>query len=66
MTEESLDSTLSFSKQWSAWNLQLEINEKIYKAIADLDFHSNTVINGQKKPQTVKFIDFDNMKTMIS
>lgn len=39
----------------------LEINEKIYDAIIDLNFTVDQDIygNGQKKPQTVKCIDFD-------
>jgi len=39
----------------------LEINEKINKAIVDLEFTVTQVVDGQKKPQTVRFIDFDNI-----
>lgn len=61
MTEESLNSAVKFLV--SSENLGtslLEINEKVYKAIVDLDFTVTQVINGQKKPQTVKFIDFND------
>jgi type I restriction enzyme, R subunit len=41
----------------------LEVNEKIYNAMVNLDFTVEQDIygNGQKKPQTVKFIDWDNI-----
>lgn len=41
----------------------LEINEKIYEAIVDLNFTVDQDIygNGQKKPQTVKFIDWEDV-----
>lgn len=41
----------------------LEVNEKIYNALVNLDFTVDQDIycNGQKKPQTVKFIDWDNV-----
>lgn len=40
----------------------LEINEKIYEAIVDLNFTVDQDIygNGQRKPQTVKFIDWED------
>ncbi|MDS0526192.1 type I restriction endonuclease subunit R [Clostridium sp. SHJSY1] len=42
----------------------LEINEKIYNALVNLDFTVEQDIygNGQKKPQTVKFIDWDKFE----
>ncbi|MTK10940.1 MAG: type I restriction endonuclease subunit R [Clostridiaceae bacterium] len=41
----------------------LEINEKLYDAIVDLNYTVDQDIygNGQKKPQTVHFIDWDNI-----
>ena len=41
----------------------LEINEKLYDAIVDLNYTVEQDIfgNGQKKPQTVHFIDWDNV-----
>ena len=41
----------------------LEVNEKIYNALVNLDFTVDQDIygNGQKKQQTVKFIDWDNV-----
>jgi type I restriction enzyme, R subunit len=41
----------------------LEINEKLYDAIVDLNYTVDQDIygNGQKKPQTVHFIDWDNV-----
>ena len=40
----------------------LEINEKLYDAVVDLSYTVDQDIygNGQKKPQTVQFIDWDN------
>ncbi|MGH4119837.1 type I restriction endonuclease subunit R [Clostridium sp.] len=40
----------------------LEVNEKIYDALVSLEFTVDQDIygNGKKKPQTVKFIDWDN------
>lgn len=40
----------------------LEVNEKIYDALVNLEFTVEQDIygNGQKKPQTVKFIDWEN------
>ena len=41
----------------------LEINEKLYDAIVDLNYTVDQDVygNGQKKPQTVHFIDWDNV-----
>lgn len=41
----------------------LEINEKLYESIVDLKYTVDQDIygNGQKKPQTVHFIDWDNI-----
>ncbi|MBM7614806.1 type I restriction endonuclease subunit R [Alkaliphilus hydrothermalis] len=41
----------------------LEINEKLYEAIVDLKYTVDQDIygNGQKKPQTVHFIDWENV-----
>lgn len=62
MTQESLESAVKFLINSEALGTSLlEINEIIYKAIVDLDFTVTQVINGQKKPRTVKFIDFDNI-----
>lgn len=62
MSEESLSSTIKFLVNSESFGTSLlEINEKIYKAIVDLDFTVPQVIDGQKKPQTVRFIDFDNI-----
>ena len=38
----------------------LEINEKIYEYIVNLNFTVNEIINGNKETKTVKFIDFEN------
>jgi type I restriction enzyme R subunit len=62
MTQESLESSVKFLiNSESLGTSLLEINEIIYKAIVDLDFTVTQVIEGQKKPRTVKFIDFDNI-----
>ena len=63
MTEDSLDSAVKFFVNSEVLGTSLlEINEKIYKAIVDFDFTVTQVVNGQKKPQTVRFIDFDEVK----
>jgi type I restriction enzyme R subunit len=63
MTEESLEASVKFLvNSESLGTSLLEINEKIYKAIVDLDFTVTQVVSGQKKPQTVRFIDFDDIK----
>lgn len=62
MTEESLSSAIKFFVNSEALGTSLlEINEKIYKGIVDLDFTVTQLIDGQKKPRTVRFIDFENI-----
>ncbi len=39
----------------------LDINETIYKAIVDLEFTVQQVVDGHKKNHTVKFIDFEDV-----
>ena len=49
MSEESLSSTIKFLVNSESFGTSLlEINEKIYKAIVDLDFTVPQVIDGQK------------------
>ncbi|MEI7885591.1 MAG: type I restriction endonuclease subunit R [Clostridia bacterium] len=63
MTEASLEAAVKFLVNGEVLGTSLlEINEKIYKAIVDLDFTITQVVGGQKKPQTVKFIDFANVQ----
>lgn len=40
----------------------LEINQKIYDYIVNLEFTIEQVIDGKKETKTVKFIDFDNIE----
>ncbi|MDY0236424.1 MAG: type I restriction endonuclease subunit R [Gudongella sp.] len=62
INDESLGTALKFLvNSESLGTSLLEINERIYKAIVDLDFTVSQSIDGQKKPQTVRFIDFDNI-----
>lgn len=61
MNDESLNSAVKFLVNSEVLGSSLlEINERIYKAIVDLDFTVTQVVDGHKKPQTVKFIDFDS------
>lgn len=62
--EGNLNKTLRFlSRPENLGTSLLEINEKLYDAIADLNYTVDQDIygNGQKKPQTVHFIDWDNV-----
>ncbi|MDD4503961.1 MAG: HsdR family type I site-specific deoxyribonuclease, partial [Clostridiaceae bacterium] len=62
MNEESLDTTVKFLlNSESLGTSLLEINEKLHKAIVDLEFTVQQVVSGKKKKQTVKFIDFDDV-----
>lgn len=62
MNDESLNTTVKFLlNSQSLGTSLLEINEKLYKAIVDLEFTVQQVVNGQKKNQTVRFIDFDDV-----
>ncbi|MEG1254832.1 type I restriction endonuclease subunit R [Clostridium sp.] len=63
MDEGNLDRTVRYiSRADSLGTSLLEINEKLYDAIVDLNYTVEQDIygNGQKKHQTVKFIDFDD------
>lgn len=63
MDEESLNAAVKFLiNSESLGTSLLDINEKIYKAIVDLEFTVKQVVNGQKKKQTVRFIDFEDVK----
>jgi len=63
MNEVSLESAVKFLiNSESLGTSLLAINEKIYKAIVDLNFTVTQTIGGQKKPRTVKFIEFDPEK----
>ena len=64
MNEENLDGTVRYIN--TANNLGtglLEINEKLYDDFVNLTFTVNQDIygDGQKKPQTVNFIDWENV-----
>lgn len=60
MNDVSLESAVKFLvNSESLGTSLLEINEKIYKAIVDLNFTVTQTIDGQKKPRTVKFIEFE-------
>lgn len=62
MNEESIDAAAKFlTNSESLGTSLMEINEKIYKAIVDLGFTVQQTMNGQKKKQTVRFIDFENI-----
>lgn len=63
MNDVSLETSIRFLvNSESLGTSLLDINEKVYKAIIDLSFTVVQTIDGQKKPQTVKFIDFDNLE----
>ena len=64
MNEENLNGTIKYIN--TANNLGtglLEINEKVYDALVNLTFTVKQDIfgNGQKKPQTVNFIDWEDV-----
>lgn len=64
MDEENINKTIRFlSRPENLGTSLLEINEKLYDAIVDLNYTVDQDIygNGQKKPQTVHFIDWDNV-----
>lgn len=62
INDVSLNTTIKFLlNSESLGTSLLEINEKIYKAIVDLEFTVQQVVDGQKKKQTVRFIDFDDV-----
>lgn len=62
MNEASLNTTVRFLLNSEALGASLlEINEKIYKAIVDLEFTVQQAVDGQKKNQTVRFIDFEDV-----
>lgn len=64
MDEGNINKTIKFlSRLENLGTSLLEINEKIYDAIVDLNYTVDQDIygNGQKKPQTVHFIDWDNV-----
>ncbi|WP_349398533.1 type I restriction endonuclease, partial [Clostridium perfringens] len=63
MNEENLDRAIRYiSRADNLGSGLLEINEKIYDALVDLNFtvEQDLFGNGQKKPQTVHFIDWDD------
>ena len=64
MDEGNLHKTIRFlSRPENLGTSLLEINERLYDAIVDLNYTVEQDIygNGQKKPQTVHFIDWDNV-----
>ena len=64
MDEGNLHKAIRFlSRPENLGTSLLEINEKIYDAIVDLNYTVDQDIygNGQKKPQTVQFIDWENV-----
>ncbi|MBU3190744.1 type I restriction endonuclease subunit R [Clostridium bowmanii] len=64
MDEENINKTIRYlSRPENLGASLLEINEKLYDAIVDLNYTVDKDIygNGQKKPQTVHFIDWDNV-----
>ena len=63
--EGNLEKTIRYlSRPESIGTSLLEINEKLYAHIVDLNYTVDQDIygNGQKKPQTVHFIDWDNVE----
>lgn len=61
MNEDSLNAAVKFLVNSEVLGTSLlEINEKLCKAIVDLEFTVSQVVDGQKKNQTVRFIDFDD------
>lgn len=64
INEENIHKAISFlSRPENLGTSLLEINEKFYDAIVDLNYTVDQDIygNGQKKPQTVHFIDWENV-----
>ncbi len=62
MNEDSLNASVKFLINSEALGTSLlEINEKLYKTIVDLEFTVSQFVDGQKKNQTVRFIDFDDV-----
>ncbi|MGU9409614.1 type I restriction endonuclease subunit R [Clostridium perfringens] len=64
MNEENLDRAIRYiSRADNLGSGLLEINEKIYDALVDLTFtvEQDLFGNGQKKPQTVHFIDWNDV-----
>ncbi|EIF5084137.1 TPA: type I restriction endonuclease subunit R [Clostridium perfringens] len=64
INEENLDRAIRhISRADNLGSGLLEINEKIYDALVDLTFtvEQDLFGNGQKKPQTVHFIDWDDV-----
>nr|WP_204612839.1 type I restriction endonuclease subunit R [Defluviitalea raffinosedens] len=64
MDEDNLNKSVRYlSRPENLGTSLLEINEKLYDAIVDLKFTVDQDIygNGQKKPQTVYFIDWENV-----
>jgi type I restriction enzyme, R subunit len=64
MDEGNINKTVRYlSRPENLGTNLLEINEKIYDAIVDLNYTVDQDIygNGQKKPQTVHFIDWNNV-----
>ncbi len=62
MNEQSLSTTVRFLlNSQSLGTSLLEINEKIHKALVDLEFTVQQEVKGQKKNHTVRFIDFDDI-----
>lgn len=63
MTVTSLDSTLKYFTNSDALGTSLlAINEKIHRAIVDLEFTVTQSVEGQKKKLTVKLIDFEDVE----
>jgi type I restriction enzyme R subunit len=63
MDDVSVETTVKFLQNSNSLGTSLlEINEKIHNAIIDLTFTVTQTIDGQKKPRTVKFIDFEDYK----
>lgn len=61
MTEVSLNSTLKYFTNSDALGTSLlAINEKIHRAIVDLEFTVTQTMEGHKKNITVKLIDFED------
>jgi len=61
MNETSLSAAVKYLvNSESLGTSLLDINEKIYKAIVDMEFTVDQVVGGQRKNQTVKFIDFED------
>ncbi|MCR3956261.1 MAG: type I restriction endonuclease subunit R [Gudongella sp.] len=63
MDGDSLESAVKLMLHSESLGISLmEINERIHRAIVDLDYTVVQTIDGQKKHRTVRFIDFEDIE----